>query len=421
MAHLPVPGRDRDAWGAILNEYLLVEHNPNGTHRSGVLNVLAHGAQGDGATDDTAAIQATLDAAAPIGGVVWLAPTKNGYRCDGSLTVPPHVTLEGGYQGMRRGHKLFNDSPRGSTLLVHTTGDFLTLAHDSVLNGIEFFYPNQVTTGTPTPHGWTILVPANQHGVTIRNVACPNAFQLIHVDADGVLIDGVQGYPLAVGIKLTRLADVPRINNVHFNPNAFPALDPSLRAWVQSNGSCLKMDVVEELMVQSFFGYGYLRGVWFTGDVAAFPGHSGSYGSIVNFGFDSVQEGFFIAHRGIAGRQGLSLCNGRIVPFAGVVGARCGLKFEDTAFPNPKENPSVSLSNVNFFAPHERSIWIRPSSGARVALLGGQSTEYQNELVLVESPSAKVRLHAVRSVDGGGPRVNNPGGGDVSDTAPIVD
>ena len=121
MAHLPVPGRDRDAWGAILNEYLLVEHNPNGTHRSGVLNVLAHGAQGDGATDDTAAIQATLDAAAPIGGVVWLAPTKNGYRCDGSLTVPPHVTLEGGYQGMRRGHKLFNDSPRGSTLLVHTT------------------------------------------------------------------------------------------------------------------------------------------------------------------------------------------------------------------------------------------------------------------------------------------------------------
>lgn len=32
MAQLPTPGGDDGQWGAILNEYLEVEHNPDGTH-----------------------------------------------------------------------------------------------------------------------------------------------------------------------------------------------------------------------------------------------------------------------------------------------------------------------------------------------------------------------------------------------------
>lgn len=32
MAHLPTPGGDDGQWGTILNEFLEVEHNPDGTH-----------------------------------------------------------------------------------------------------------------------------------------------------------------------------------------------------------------------------------------------------------------------------------------------------------------------------------------------------------------------------------------------------
>ncbi|MFB6771151.1 glycosyl hydrolase family 28-related protein [Streptomyces sp. NPDC056337] len=56
------------------------------------LNVKDFGAVGDNTTDDTAAVQAALDACV-MGGVVYL-PT-GGYRTSAPLTIPPAVTLQG--------------------------------------------------------------------------------------------------------------------------------------------------------------------------------------------------------------------------------------------------------------------------------------------------------------------------------------
>ncbi|MFZ4143398.1 glycosyl hydrolase family 28-related protein [Streptomyces griseoincarnatus] len=56
------------------------------------LNVKDFGAEGDGTTDDTAAIQAAL-AACPMGGVVYLP--AGAYRTSAPLTIPPAVTLQG--------------------------------------------------------------------------------------------------------------------------------------------------------------------------------------------------------------------------------------------------------------------------------------------------------------------------------------
>ena len=36
MSRLPVPGGDNDIWGDILNDFMLVEHNADGTHRVAV-------------------------------------------------------------------------------------------------------------------------------------------------------------------------------------------------------------------------------------------------------------------------------------------------------------------------------------------------------------------------------------------------
>lgn len=114
MARLPQPGGDADKWAKLLNEFLLVAHNPDGTQRAGsvstlvagtvgltdlktinpagqaignfvlsndginlkwkastVLDVTNYGAVGDGVHDDTAAIQAAIDAAVN-GGTIYL-------------------------------------------------------------------------------------------------------------------------------------------------------------------------------------------------------------------------------------------------------------------------------------------------------------------------------------------------------------
>ncbi|MFJ7238210.1 glycosyl hydrolase family 28-related protein [Streptomyces olivaceus] len=56
------------------------------------LNVRDFGAAGDNASDDTAAIQAALDAC-PMGGIVYLP--AGAYRTSAPLTIPPAVTLQG--------------------------------------------------------------------------------------------------------------------------------------------------------------------------------------------------------------------------------------------------------------------------------------------------------------------------------------
>lgn len=61
MARLPVPGQDAGTWGGVLNEFLSVAHNPDGSLKAFV-NVKDFGAVGDENANDTAAIQAAINA-----------------------------------------------------------------------------------------------------------------------------------------------------------------------------------------------------------------------------------------------------------------------------------------------------------------------------------------------------------------------
>ncbi len=138
MARLPVPGGDVDSWAAILNEFLLVTHNPDGTQRVDSIpahsvtlrdldvknpiiqnienfvltndserlvwrkagevlratsrlriNVNDYGAKGDGVSDDTEAIQRAIDVA-ENGGVIEIP--RGTYMVRG-LKMTKHGTM----------------------------------------------------------------------------------------------------------------------------------------------------------------------------------------------------------------------------------------------------------------------------------------------------------------------------------------
>lgn len=76
MARLPVVNSDNAAWGTILNAFLGVAHNTDGSIKNLFANVKdpAYGALGDGATDDTTAIQNAINALSSTGGIVFLPP-----------------------------------------------------------------------------------------------------------------------------------------------------------------------------------------------------------------------------------------------------------------------------------------------------------------------------------------------------------
>src|SRR6266446_3092572 len=111
------------------------------------------GAKGDGQTDDTAAFQKALDAAAQAGGGTVQAGRGNFFFA-GHLNVPAAVTLAGLWQsvpahnGVRDGG-LPKPTDDGTTFLVTESAGkedgppFITLNHNTTLKGIVIYYPDQ--------------------------------------------------------------------------------------------------------------------------------------------------------------------------------------------------------------------------------------------------------------------------------------
>lgn len=104
---------------------------PPEAHGDGLLNVRQFGAKGDGKTDDTGAIQKTIDAAAEQGGAVFVPPAT--YAC-GELHVRPRVALIGvpswSYQGP--GGSILKLIDPNASCLLNITG-----AYGATIDGLS--------------------------------------------------------------------------------------------------------------------------------------------------------------------------------------------------------------------------------------------------------------------------------------------
>ena len=174
------------------------------------------GVVGDGVADDTAAIQAALDAQGKTGGEVFLPPGQ--YRIAGSLRVPTGVTLRGSWNAPHHGAW-----DKGTTLAI--TGGrgredgpaAVELAESSSIQGVTMVWPEQ-KWDTITAYPWAI------HGQGMHNdvedVTFINAYQGIEIGipwSELHLIRNVFGCVLRRGIFVDTTSDIGRIENVHFN------------------------------------------------------------------------------------------------------------------------------------------------------------------------------------------------------------
>ena len=73
MARLPTTGSDAGAWGALLSEYLTVEHNSDGTHKD--IQVVVHGST----NSVTRPLNVTL--------VIWIGTVQPLNFIDGDLFI----------------------------------------------------------------------------------------------------------------------------------------------------------------------------------------------------------------------------------------------------------------------------------------------------------------------------------------------
>jgi len=202
-----------------------------------------YGVVGDAATDDTAALQMALNAAAGRGPVCYLPPGR--YRLGGALSVPAGVTLLGASGGAPH-----SEHPTGTVLLAYggrgeADGEpLVTLGPNAGVRGLTIHYPEQAVPDV-APYPWSIRVDGELCQIT--DVTLTNPYQALDLGTcrnELHTVRNVFGCPLQTGAYIDRCTDIGRLENVHFNPNfwtrsaiqpAIPATTAALKAYQEQH------------------------------------------------------------------------------------------------------------------------------------------------------------------------------------------
>ncbi|MCL2743985.1 MAG: glycoside hydrolase family 55 protein, partial [Planctomycetaceae bacterium] len=234
------------------------------------LNVKDFGAVNDGQTDNTAAFQKALDAAATADTQTVFVPRGN-YRFNGSLNVPAGVTLKGVWESVPshngvRDRGMIKPTDDGTTFLVcGNAGDeskppFITLNTNSTLKGVCLYYPDQKEDDEPTPYPWA----AAMRGKNPAILDCELLNPYKGIDAgenERHLIRNISGQPLRLGIYVDQIYDIGRIENVHWNP--WWSMKPKLFKWQMENGEGFVFGRTDWHYVLNTFCFGYKVGYKF--------------------------------------------------------------------------------------------------------------------------------------------------------------
>jgi len=178
-----------------------------------------YNAAGNGTTNDTAAIQNALDAAASAGGgTVYVPPGM--YLVSGTLSVPSNVELRGIFDTAHH-------TSAGGSVLLTTSGKgnasgtpFITLASNSGVRGLTIHYPEQDYTNI-SAYPWAIR--SNGSNVYAIDVAFSNAYQGLDFGltnaSDNHYIRGVHGTFLKHGVYAGKSPTEGWLENIHMNPH----------------------------------------------------------------------------------------------------------------------------------------------------------------------------------------------------------
>lgn len=210
------------------------------------ISVKQFGAKGDGTTNDSAAIQAALNAVGAVGGgIVYVPPTGSPYLLLTGVVVPAGVCLMGAatrqYQGMTATQAQWCSAGTWIVSGDTTNPAVSTSGHGASIKGINFFYvqPTPGTTFTPITYPYTILVQddfvnlediwivAGTHGISI-------AYTSTSGGGTGVNLKNIMLMTLVIGIHTDCVNDTMCWDDVHVRPLWY-AETASMITWLYGN------------------------------------------------------------------------------------------------------------------------------------------------------------------------------------------
>lgn len=245
-------------------------------------------------------LQEAIDKMSPIGGVLYIEPTKGGYPMKGGIVLKRNVTLQGAHGPTGRGTALPDYSGPTGSLFVITDREhpFITVESATQVKGIQFYYPEQTWQDGSQIIAYppTIQMSPNQvvQGVTLSCLTFYGEYMGMDFRAkapqkcEQILFEHCYGYPLSGQfIAIDHCYDVPRILHCHVNPANMREFHRSftrnvIDTVVRNKTYTYWIDHTDNAQLMDLFTFGVYGGIYLGKE---------TYGQLTNFNFDCVNIG----------------------------------------------------------------------------------------------------------------------------------
>jgi hypothetical protein len=263
-------------------------------------SVNSFGAKGDGHTDDTAAIQSAINAAASAGGGSVVFNVAR-YYTTGTFVVPQGVVLCGSVEGPFdvAGVNPATTAIAPTLLVTNTRTPFLTLqGFGAGVTDLLLHYPNQVATSAASPNVYPYTILVKYPGTKIARSTVTNAYDFLDIEVGRVMAQELFIGAFNVGVNLDHTQDHVTLRNllqtVFWDILEGATYPRPIDTWVLNHGIGLFVGRMDSVEIHDFFVFSRYTGMMLTDSSDTSQNPPCGYGTGSDIDLDTVQFGIVV-------------------------------------------------------------------------------------------------------------------------------
>jgi Pectate lyase superfamily protein len=329
-----------------------------------------YGAKGDGHTDDTAAIQRAINAAATSGGGTVVFSVAR-YYTTGTFMLPQGVVfcgaIEGPFDVVGEDPSTVTEAP--TLLVTNHAASFITLqGQSSGVTDLLFHYPDQAKSSASAPKPYPYTITVNQPGTKVSRCTVTNAYKFLDIEVGRTMAQDLFIGAFSIGFNIDHAQDHVTLRNIH-NTVFWDVLEnapyPStIDTWVLEHGYALEVGRMDSLQINDFFVFSRRAGMFLRDSLDTSQSPTCGYGTGSDIDLDTVQFGIIVAAANSPGykftnvdfgpdpglgQAAVSLpAGGSLLPSVVINGGSTRGVWADGPFPAPKAGTLTVVNVIGF-------------------------------------------------------------------------